>query len=304
MNLALLSLVLTSLAAATTDKSEAIDNPVFKQLLTEGIKMSDGKSYKLRPPIMPNGLDAAGQRAAIAKLADARHPANELLSNDYSATVVTKIRNATPQKGEEPAIRTIDVWFVAHGDWKTLVSKDLLESTSSAEKGKSRVVLKSGALTDKEIRKRKLTAATTAAERRFLYTTFRLFELVQVSATRFSTLTKGNDFILAAGKIDPRLDNDSDYPNQWRPLVRDVQANIKPGPARPFSHAGGYAKITRLKDPATAVFVEFHLIYEEPYAWFDGVNLVKQKIPAMVQEKVRSFRRKLAAATEEKTDKK
>jgi len=86
-------------------------------------------------------------------------------------------------------------------------------------------------------------------------------------------------------------------------LIRDEKAEIKLGPAHPFSHAGGYAKITRLKEPADAVFVEFHLAYEEAYGWFDGANLVKQKVPLMVQEKVRTFRRKLALASEKETGK-
>ena len=155
------------------------------------------------------------------------------------------------------------------------------------------------------MQKRNLTATTKGGcEERFLYTTFSLFELVQISATRLSALTHGKDFVLAAGKIDSRFDKDRDYPNQWRPLLRDVQAEIKPGPAHPYSHAGGYAKITRLKEPAGAVFVECHLVYEEPYGWFDGVNLIKQKVPAMVQEKVRTFRRKLAVASGEKGEKK
>jgi hypothetical protein len=131
-----------------------------------------------------------------------------------------------------------------------------------------------------------------------------LFERVQVSATRFSMLTRGKNSVLAAGKIDPRFDKDVDYPNEWRQLVRDAQANIKPGRAHPFTHAGGYAKITRLKDTADAVFIEFHLIYEEPYGWFDGINLVRQKIPVMVQEKIRTFRRKLGIASEKQGEKK
>ena len=240
------------------------------------------------------------------QVADVRNSVKDILRNDYFAPVVTKVRNAEAgRKDEGPAIRTIDVWFVAHGDWNTLVSKDFLESTTAAENGKSRVVLKSGGLTEKETRKRKLTATTTAdSEQRFLYTTFWLFERVQVSATRFSMLTRGKDSVLAAGKIDrasTRMPSIRTNGGRW---LRDVQANIKPGRAHPFTHAGGYAKITRLKEPADAAFIEFHLIYEEPYGWFDGVNLVKQKIPVMVQEKVRTFRRKLTMATEEKAKKK
>jgi hypothetical protein len=305
MNFAMTLSVLASLAAAPADEPPAIDNPVFKQLLTEGVKMSDGKSYKLRLPFMADGLDAAGQLAAIEKIAGDRYPMSDVLDTDYHAPIVTRVRNAKPPQAGGPAIRTVDVWFVAHGDWDTLVSKKFLESTTAAENGKSRVVIKSGALSDEEMQRRNLTATTTAdLEQRFLYTTFWLFDRVQVSATRFSILARGKDVMLAAGRIDPRFDKDADYPNQWRPLLRDAEANVTPGSPHPFTRAGGYAKITRLKQLAGAAFIECHMIYEEPYGWFDGVNLVKQKVPIMVQEKVRTFRRKLRMASQEKSEKK
>ena len=302
MNFAFLPLVLVSLAAAPV-----AENPVCKRLLEQGVKMSDGTAFRLRPPIMADGLDAAGQLAAIAKVADDRAPVSELLAKSSYAPVVTKVRTVKPPQGEGPAVRTVDVWFVAHGEWNTLVSKDFLESVvgSEGKKSKRSIVSKSGLLTEEELKKRKLTAKVADGyEERFLYTTFSLFEQVQVSATRFSTLIKGKDFVLAAGWIDPRFDKDSDYANQWRPLLRDAQAEIKPGPAHPFAHAGGYAKITRLQKPSDAAFVECHLVYEEPYGWFEGLNLVGQKVPLMVQEKVRTFRRKLALAGEEKDEKK
>jgi hypothetical protein len=299
MKFAFLSLALVFLSAAPAIAAAPAENAVFKELVEKGVKMSDGTMVKLRRPIVPDGLDAAGQLAAIAKVADARAPVKELLAKSSYAPVVTKVRTPSAGEGEGPAVRTVDVWFVAYGDWKRLNSKEFIDSVVAAEGNKSKrsIVTKTGFLSDAEIAKRKLTAKIVDGyEERFLYTTFSLFERVQVSATRFSVLTKGNDVVLAAGKIDSRFDNDADYPNEWRPLVRDVQAEVKPGAAHLFAHAGGYAKITRLKEPADAVFVECHLIYEEPYAWFDGINLVKQKVPVMVQEKIRAFRRKLASA--------
>ena len=212
---------------------------------------------------------------------------------------MVKVRTVKSDEGEGPSIRTIDLWFVAHGDWKVLTSKDFLETAiKGKEEGPSRVVLKSGILTDKEMAARKLTGLTQDGhEERFVYSTFRLFERVEISATRFAVLTAGKDSILAAARVDPRFLKDADYPNQWRPLLRDERAEIKLGAAKPFDHAGGYAKITRLKEPADGVLVECHIAYEEPYGWFDGVNLVKQKVPVMVQEKVRTFRRKLTVAS-------
>lgn len=264
--------------------------------------MSDGTVVKLPPPILADELDAAGQRAALGKVADARSPVSELVKKSYYAPVVVKVRTVKSAPGEGPAVRTVDLWFVAHGGWDILTSKDFLESAlKTKDEGPNRVVQQSGILTDKEMAARKLSAATRDDyEERFVYTTFWLFERVELSATRFSVLTRGERSIVAAARLDPRFLKDLDYPNQWRPLVRDERAEIKPGAAHPLAHAGGYAKITRLKEPADGVFVECHIVYEEPYGWFDGVSLVKQKVPVMVQEKVRTFRRKLALATGKK----
>ena len=133
---------------------------MFKELREKGIQMSDGSMVKLPPPIMAEGLDAAGQRGAMAKVADARSPVDQLVAGAYYSPVVVKVRKvkspqAKPAEGkpaedEGPAFRAIDMWFVARGDWGILTSKEFLESVmKTKDEGKSRVVSKSGVLTDK-----------------------------------------------------------------------------------------------------------------------------------------------------------
>jgi hypothetical protein len=294
MQLTTLPLLLFVLSAAPAE------NPVFKELQEQGVKTSDGKNYRLPPPMMADGLDAAGQKKAIEKAADAKNTVEDLLRKSYYAPVVVKIKTLRPMTEKGSAVRSVDVWFVAHGDWNVLNSKKFADSTAGVEGDKkSEVVLKAGVLTNDELKKRKLTAKIQKdREERFLYTTFVLFDRVEVGATRLSVLSRGDDSLTAAGRLDPRFDKDAEYPNQWRELLRDAQAEIVRGPAQRFANAGGYAKVTRLKEPADAVFIECHIIYEEPYGWFEGVNLVKQKVPVMVQEKVRTFRRKWAVASE------
>jgi hypothetical protein len=280
--------------------------PAFTELLEKGIKMSDGSMVKLPPPIMADGLDAAEQRAALEKVADARSPVDKLVAKGYYAPVVVKVRNVNRPQGEEPSVRAIDTWFVAHGDWDTLNSKDFLETVmKTKDEGKNQIVSKSGIFSDEEMAKRQLTATVKEGfGERFLYMTFSLFDRVEISTTRFGVFQSGKESVLAAAYVDPRFDNDPEYPNQWRALLRNEQAEITLGPPHPFAHAGSYSKITRLKEPAEAVFIECHVVYEEPYGWFDGINLVNQKVRPMINEKVRTFRRKLIAASEEKGEKK
>ncbi len=298
MTSSLASLLLAALVSADTPPSEI---PVFTELLEKGITMSDGTAVKLPAPIMADGLDAAGQRAAMEEVADARTRVDDLVRKSYTPPVVVKMHNVKVVENG-PAVRALDVWFVAHGDWATLTSKDFLETAmKTKDEGKSQIVSKSGALSEEERAKRKLTVISKEGlEEEFVYATFSLFDRVEISCTRLAVLMTGKDVVVTASRVDPRFDEDPEYQNQWRPLVRNEQAEIVPGPAQLFAHAGGYSKITRLKEPADAVFIESHLVYEEPYGWFDGVNLVRQKAPAMVQEKVRTFRRKLNAASEPK----
>jgi hypothetical protein len=298
MSILSLPIVLVALAAAGPTAA----NPLFQELVTKGVKMSDGTRAKLPLPILADGLDAAGQRAALGKVADARNSVKDLLAKSFYAPVVVKVRTVKPSEGEGPAIRAVDLWFTLHGDWNTLTSQKFLESVlKPADEGPSRVVARSGFLNDQELAARKLSPVVKEGyEERFVYSTFSLFERVEISATRFAVLTRDKSVVLAAGRVDPRFAKDADYPNQWRPLTRNAQAEIERGPAHPGISGGGYAKITRLVEPADAVLVECHIVYEEPYGWFDGANLVKQKGPLIVLEKVRVFRRKLATAGTEK----
>jgi hypothetical protein len=297
---ALTSLLLTTLLTTVAADDAAPQNPVFRELIEKGVVMSDGSAVPLPPPILADGLTADEQQATLKKLCDARTPLEDVLSKASSAPVVIKIRTIKAGKDESPSIRSIDFWFIAHGDWEVLNSKDFLDSLAQRDDdAKSRVVSKAGVLTDDEQAKRQLTVSNDGGlEQRFVYTTFSLFDRVEISATRSSMILRQSDSILAAGKIDPAFTEDPDYPNQWRELLRDEKAEIQLGPPHAYAQAGGYAKITRLLQPAGAVLIECHLVYEEPYGWFEGANLVKQKVPLMVQEKARTFRRKLALANE------
>ena len=209
MNVFPLHLALIALAAAAGPTAQ---NPLFQELLKKGVKMSDGTLVKLPPPILADGLDAAAQQAALAKVADARSPVKELVAKSYYAPVVVKVRTVKQSEGEGPAVRAVDLWFTAHGDWNKLTSREFLESVlKPADEGKSRIVTKSGVLSDQELAARKLSATVKKGyEERFVYSTFSLFERVEISATRFTVLTRGKDVVLAAGRVDPRFAKDAD----------------------------------------------------------------------------------------------
>ncbi|MGD0518009.1 MAG: hypothetical protein ABSA26_10790, partial [Thermoguttaceae bacterium] len=271
----------------------ADDNPVFADLLQKGVTMSDGKAYKLPAPAVADALDAAGQLSAIEKISRGRYTYEDLVQKTTSAPVMIKIRTLKAAEDESATIRAIDVWFVAHGKWETLNSKDFLDSLAKGKdtEDENRIVSKSGFLTDEEIQKRKLKLQMPEGqEAKFVYATFSLFDQVEVSATRYAVVTRGKNNLLVAGRIDPQFNSDPEYPNRWRPILRDAAANISLGPPQPYTGVGAYANITRLAEPANAIFVEGHIVFEEPYGWFEGGNELRSKAPTMIQQRAKIFR--------------
>jgi hypothetical protein len=307
LNIALLSLVMFAVPA--TDPPEAMPaNPVFEELLEKGIAMSDGKSYKLPPPSMRDGLKEAEQKAVIEKLAKQKNCSyEELIDERTAAPVVIAIRPLKESGDQSSAIREIDVFFVAHGKWEVLNSKEFLDSLSKTKKGenKNEVVSKSGFLTEAEMKKRGLELdSTPEREMKFIYATFSLFDQAEVSATRLAVATRSKTSLLGAAKMDPRFLEDAEYPNRWRPILRDAGGDITYGKPQPYSGGGAYAKITKLYEPPEGIFVECHLIYEEPYGWFEGGEMLNSKLPTVVKSKVRSFRSKLGVAEQKSEQKK
>ncbi|HEY2147332.1 MAG TPA: hypothetical protein VGH32_05310, partial [Pirellulales bacterium] len=75
------------------------------------------------------------------------------------------------------------------------------------------------------------------------------------------------------------------------------------GPPSAYISAGGYLKATMLGQPAGALLVEYHLVYDEPPGWFGkSADLLRSKLYMKAEDDVRLFRRKVKDASEGKKD--
>ena len=305
LNITIFSIVVLAVSSAAPLQAAA-DNPVLQELCEKGVSMSDGKDYKLPPPAMVDGLSAAEQRTVIEKIGKPRgYSFADLTDNRTAAPVVLAVRTLKDSDDESSIVRSIDLYFIAHGKWEVLNSKEFLDSLSKAKEGenKSEVVSRSGFLSEAEMQKRGLELASTPErEMKFVYTTFSLFDQVELSATRLAVATRTGTSFLGAAKMDPRFAADAEYPNQWRPIERDANAEISYGKPHAYTGGGAYAKVTKLLDPPEAIFVECHAVYEEPYGWFQGGEMLNSKLPMIMKAKVRAFRSKLGIAGERQSE--
>jgi hypothetical protein len=67
--------------------------------------------------------------------------------------------------------------------------------------------------------------------------------------------------------------------------------------SHPYEGAGGYMHVAKLSDPSGACLIETWMVLHEPTEWFRGSNLLRSKLPLMIQESVRKFRRHLGEIT-------
>jgi len=292
-------------AAPPTDTAAtaAPTNPVLVELTEKGVPMPDGTAVKLPLPTVPDGADAAEQARALTKILPPDRSLAQFTEKSSGAPIALKIR--TVRGKEDATFRLIDLGFVAHGRWETLNSDKFADNFLKAkgnQANQKRTLSKSGFLTKEEMAQRGLGGATPGMEQRYFYTTFKLFDEVEVSATRQAVLTKSPGSLLLAARLDPRFLDDAEYPNQWRSIDAGAAGVPVLGPKQPYRGAGFYVKITRLQRPAGAIFIEYHGAFDEPYGWFQGENRLRSKLPLVADHEVKQFRIKLGLASKEEEE--
>ena len=265
-------------------------NPVYRQLIEQG---ADAGTAKLPSPNMPDGLAPAAQRSVIEGVIGRSHTFDNFTRR---STVAPQVLNIEPVAGGDDANRTwrVDVFFVAYGSLDSIANKEFIEGllTSSDDAKGDGKELSAADLAKRDIR------LETGAEKHegYGYGTFELLNKVRLSGTTHSYWTRSDDSIVATSLLDTRFTGDKEFANQWRPLTRGMNGRIEVGAAQPYSGSGNYIKMTRLADIEGALFIEAHAAYVEPHGWFNGAGLLRSKLPIVVQDQVRKFRKELLKA--------
>lgn len=279
------------LLAVSADLADSHDryNPLYRELRETGIAVTSAVATPLPAPTMADKLDAKKQMAVLAELAGQDYPLEELLRKSVVAPHILKFRDVKPSDPNAPA-HGVDVWFIAHGDLDELAKKDFMEMTlTQVLKDRKMHFLRAA-----ELAKRSLAEKSNAqSEERFAYGSLPMLDRVVVSGTNHVVLSRTADSLLIASVLDPRFSDDAEFGNQWQAVEKNDEGKVQLGTPHPYTCSGGYLKVTRLIEPRGALFVEYHQVFTEPKKWFGGANLLRSKLPILVQSEVRAFRREV-----------
>ncbi len=259
-------------------------NPIYRELRQTGVDITAKNAFKLQAPYLADGLDAAEQRKLIEKLGGRRYPWERMTHKSTVAPQIIHLDEETPANTKTKA-RMMHVYFVVFGDMQAIAKKGgLMQPDNTTGKQWKE-------LTAKDLAAKKITAVEPDHES-YGYFTNDVIDKIRLSGVLRTYWTQTEDSLLAAAVLDSRFDGDETYPNRWQPLTRG-RDGFEAGKPSPYHGAGGYTKITKLRAPAGALFVESHLIFAEPHAWFNGTNLLSSKLAAVIQHEVRSARREI-----------
>lgn len=264
-------------------------NPLQEELLDKGIAVAGGPAVKLPAPMLREGMNAASRKAALDKAAD-RLPLSLFLKNSPNSPFTLKINSVNDAKGQRRG-QTVDLYFVAYGKLKAVTDKGALNGLllSERKQADSNPV---EFLNAKQLEERgiKLQNQPGLIDRYALLDSTLLDKVKLTGVMREIKTTSAGSVVLAA-MLDDRFADDKKHPNRWRSLNRAAGGE---GPAHPYAGFGGYVSVTELPEPAGALFVEMHFVFHEPPGWFGGPNLLRSKLPVLIQDNVRAFRRKLS----------
>jgi hypothetical protein len=261
-------------------------NPIYAEALRSGLH-ADGATITLPAPILKDGLDAGLQHAALLKLSGSETALADLLRDSVTAPFILKLRD---QKTTGATVRMMDLWFVVRGDLDGLDPVEMARQSSGKAVEAGNMRFENQLLTDNELKPSgRSSQRGRDLSRWFVHLKGRLLDRVGVELTDEAVATRTDESMVIAGRTDRAFDSDKSLPNRWWTLGQGGQK----GSGQPFHGGLSYAKISRLKEPAGALMVEFHAAFSEPEAWFQGAPILRSKFAPIAQDQIRKLRREL-----------
>ena len=245
----------------------------------------------LPEPTIAEGIDGPALRAKLEAVPGRHAPVEELLRNSIVAGLVVHFRDVEAKDQKLP-VHGCDVWFVAYGELEPLTKQDFMDDLLRSQQKDAKIRV----LAPADLTQRKITLAggeKAALQERYTHTVFPLLDRVQIAAASRTVMSRTADSLVFATVLDSRFADDKEFPNRWRSLKKLPGNKTELGPPQPYDGAAAYLKVTRLSDPKGALLVEYHLVFVEPQDWFGGANLMRSKLPVLIQTQVRAFRKQL-----------
>ncbi|QDT12409.1 hypothetical protein [Planctomycetes bacterium K23_9] len=258
---------------------------LLQEVVGPGVEIPGLGKTAVLPPMLAAELTPP-ERAAALKSVSRGGDWKRFSRKSVVAPLSIDLEYLKNSEGERMGHR-VHLAFVVHASLETLKDQDLMKQMFAGEsKPEDADTVESEKITVDELSQRGIAPDDKTS---FSVIQFPLLDKVTVKGVLQIQQTTKDDTIVLAVKVDPRFSTR----NAWAPISEKGDPDW-----RPYQGAAGYLSVTRLSETdgtglSNACFIESRFIIYEPTDWFRGSNLLRSKIPLLLQESARKLRRKL-----------
>lgn len=263
-------------------------NPLYPPLIRGAFTLA-GATVTLPAPVLADGLSAKAEHEALVAFAGSKRAVDELARDAIAAPILVRTHD---RKTDSGTIRFADVSFFVRADFASIQldrAPGSVDEEKPVEAGNMRFSAKR--LKPDDLKSRGLSSGTGQGEW-YVHVSGRLLDRIALEATDRIVATRSDGSWVVAYRTEPRLADDPVFPNRWNPIAREGVKETK-GPGESYPGGAGYVKLSKLASIPGALFVEAHLAFFEPRAWFDGAPILRSKIALIAQDRIRRLRREL-----------
>jgi len=239
-----------------------------------------------KPSLQP-GQDAAKRKEVLVDLAGGRGW-KHFSRKSISAHVATEVKYIKNADGDRIGHQVHNA-FIVHASWDKLKDADLSDQLFLESAPPDNVAARK--LDPAEWKAAGIDAI--AENESFGLVELPLLERVVVRGVMRSVRMVDDDSVTVVWELDPRFTGGASPSNTWAAISEDDSGEWMEGEQHPYRGAGGYLHISRLTELENACLVEMRMVLHEPKDWFRGSAVLRSKLPLLLQQGAKDFRRKV-----------
>lgn len=274
-----------TMVSLTSSKVWAQPSDLLQQLTSDGLSITSQQKITLPAPIRITDLPADQQAAALEKLAG--NVGWERFSRKSAVAPVAIELEYLRDTQDQKIGHNIHSVFAVHSKLETLRDQELMKQIFGQPENQQSDELQFKPLTKDELTEVGL-APQAENSPEFARIQLVLLEKILVKGIVRIEKIESPAGLTMAWILEDRFPKNANWSATWQ------RRESGDGPSVPqaYSGCGGYLFVNQVTPDI--LIIESRMILHEPEDWFSGSNFVRSKLPLVIQEGARSFRRKLA----------
>ena len=274
--------------------ANAQQTELLQQLYKSGIQVPDAGNVPLPPPTLRKELSKEQTTAALKKLSGGAGW-KRFSRNSAVAPIKIDLDYIKDDNGNRLG-HQIHIAFVVHASMQTLRDKDLMKQMFGDPK-RAKESRPDGGGAEVSAGRLKELGIDANEESKFYEVEFPLLDKVLAKGVLHVEQANSDDAFELVFHLDERFNEGAEPQNAWATIKKNEPDSKRrftlTSRWKPYGGAGGYISVQPVPDIEGACLMEARIVMHEPSDWFNSSTLLRSKLPLLMQEGVRSFRRKL-----------